>query len=194
MSISRRFFLRSAVAASAGFAIVPNLISCSPNQSKLNVAIIGVGGRGGAQWKSCLNEEGVEVENIVAMCDVDDARAKSGFLKFPNAKKYKDFRKMFDEMANQIDAVMISTPDHTHFPAAMAAMQLGKHIYVEKPLAHNVWQLRTLKKAAHHYNVITQMGNQGHATDGIRRVKEWIDAGIIGDVKEVLAWFNGPAF
>ena len=194
MSISRRFFLRSAVAASAGFAIVPNLISCSPNQSKLNVAIIGVGGRGGAQWKSCLNEEGVEVENIVAMCDVDDARAKSGFLKFPNAKKYKDFRKMFDEMANQIDAVMISTPDHTHFPAAMAAMQLGKHIYVEKPLAHNVWQLRTLKKAAHHYNVITQMGNQGHATDGIRRVKEWIDAGIVGDVKEVLAWFNGPAF
>ena len=193
-SISRRKFLLSAGAAGAGIAFIPNLISCSPNEKRLNIAIIGVGGRGSAQWGACLNEEKVPVENVVAMCDVDENRAASGFNTFPNAKKYKDFRKMFDEMGNQIDAVMVSTPDHVHFAATMAAMQLGKHVYVEKPLAHNVWQLRTLQKAAHYYKVITQMGNQGHATDGIRRVKEWVDAGIIGEVKEIIAWFNGPEF
>ena len=193
-SISRRNFLRSAAAVSAGVAIIPNLISCSPNQKRANIAIIGVGGRGGAQWGACLNEDKVPIENVVAMCDVDDGRAAGGYNAFPKAKKYKDFRKMFDEMGNQIDAVMVSTPDHTHFAAAMAAMQLGKHVLVEKPLAHNIWQLRTLRKAAEHYGVITQMGNQGHATDGIRRVKEWVDAGVTGDVKEVLAWFNGPTF
>ena len=176
-SISRRNFLRSASVITTGALFVPNLMSCSPS-GKLNIAIIGVGGRGKAQWSACLNEEKVEAENVVALCDVDENRAREGFNTFPNAKKYKDFRKMFDEIGNQIDAVMVSTPDHTHFTATMAAMQLGKHVFVEKPLAHNVWQLRTLKKAAHYYKVITQMGNQGHATDGIRRVKEWI--GIYG--------------
>ncbi len=185
--ISRRTFLRSASAVTAGAVIIPNFISCSPSK-KINIAIVGVGGRGKAQWSVCTNE------NVVAMCDVDDKRAAEGYEAYPNAKRYKDFRKMLDDMGKQIDAVMISTPDHTHFPAAMAAMQLGKHVFVEKPLAHNIWQLRTLQKAAHHYNVITQMGNQGHATDGIRRVKEWVDAGILGDVKEVLAWFDGPEF
>jgi predicted dehydrogenase len=185
--ISRRNFLRTASAVTAGAVFIPNLISCSPSK-KLNIAVIGVGGRGKANWSSCPEE------NIVALCDVDENRAAEGFNTFPNARRFKDFRKMFDEMANEIDAVLVSTPDHTHFAATMAAMQLGKHVYVEKPLAHNVWQLRTLKKAAHHYNVITQMGNQGHATDGIRRIKEWVDAGITGDVKEVIAWFNGPEF
>ncbi len=128
------------------------------------------------------------------MCDVNDESAAEGYKTFPKAKRYKDYRKMFDEMADEIDAVMVSTPDHSHFPAAMAAMQLGKHVFVEKPLAHNVWQLRTLKKAAEYYNVITQMGNQGHTTDGIRKVKEWYDAGVTGEVKEIFAWFNGPEF
>ena len=186
-NVSRRNFLKSASAVTAGAVIIPNFLSAAPSK-KLNIAIIGVGGRGKAQWNSCNDD------NIVAMCDVDETRASEGFNAFPKAKKYKDFRKMFDEMAGEIDAVMVSTPDHTHFPAAMAAMQLGKHIFVEKPLAHNIWQLRTLKKAAHHYKVISQMGNQGHATEGIRRIKEWVDAGILGDVKEVLAWFNGPSF
>ncbi len=185
--VSRRKFLLSASAVSAGAVFIPNLISCSPSK-KINIAVIGVGGRGKANWSECLNE------NIVAMCDVDDERASEGFTTVPNAKRYKDYRKMFDEMGSQIDAVLVSTPDHSHFPAAMAAMELGKHVYVEKPLAHNIWQLRTLRKAADHYNVITQMGNQGHATDGIRRVKEWVDAGITGNVKEVFAWFDGPEF
>ncbi|MCF6332217.1 MAG: Gfo/Idh/MocA family oxidoreductase [Draconibacterium sp.] len=186
-SISRRKFLQSVSAVTAGAVIIPNLLSCSPSK-KINIAVIGVGGRGKANWSACMQE------NIVALCDVDENRAAEGFKTFPNAKRYKDYRKMFDEMANEIDAVIVAIPDHSHFPATMAAMQLGKNVYVEKPLAHNVWQLRTLKKAAHYYNVITQMGNQGHATDGIRRVKEWVDAGITGDVKEVFAWFNGPEF
>jgi hypothetical protein len=186
-SLSRRNFMKTASAFSAGAVFIPHLISCSPSK-KLNIAVVGVGGRGKANWSSCPEE------NIVALCDVDENRAAEGFSTFPNARRFKDFRKMFDEMGGEIDAVLISTPDHTHFAATMAAMQLGKHVYVEKPLAHNVWQLRTLKKAARHYNVITQMGNQGHTTDGIRRVKEWVDAGVIGEVREVLAWFNGPEF
>lgn len=192
-SVSRRSFIRSASALTAGAAFIPHFLSCSPSK-RMNVAIVGVGGRGGAQWGACLNQEGVPIENVVAMCDVDDNSAAKGFNTFPKAKKYKDYRKMLDEMGKEIDVVMISTPDHSHFPAAMAAMQLGKHVYVEKPLAHNVWQLRTLKKAAHEYNVITQMGNQGHATEGIRRVKEWVDADVIGEVKEIIAWFDGPEF
>ena len=122
-NVSRRNFLKSASATTAGAVIIPNLLSASPSK-KINIAIIGVGGRGKAQWSSCKDD------NIVAMCDVDEARASEGFNAFPKAKHYKDFRKMFDEMANEIDAIMVSTPDHTHFPAAMAAMQLGKHIFV----------------------------------------------------------------
>ncbi len=183
-NLSRRSFLRSTSAVAAGTLIIPNLLSCSAN-NKLNIAVIGVGGRGQANWSKATKE------NIVAMCDVDDNRAAEGFKLFPKAKKYKDFRVMFDEMANQIDAVIISTPDHTHFAATMIAMQLGKHVYVEKPLAHNIWQLRTLKKAAKHYGIISQMGNQGHTTNGIRLIKEWYDAGVLGQVKEIHAWF-GP--
>jgi len=180
-NLSRRSFMKTASAAAAGVLIIPNLIRCSPN-NRLNIAVIGVGGRGEASWTQ------VPKESIVAMCDVDDRESAKGFEACPNARRYKDFRKMFDEMAKDIDAVIIATPDHTHFPAAMAAMQLGKHVFVEKPLAHNIWQLRTLKKAAKHYGVVSQMGNQGHTTNGIRLVKEWYEAGILGQVKEVIAW------
>jgi len=189
-SISRRTFLRTAGAVGTGAVIIPNFIRCAPSK-QINVAFIGVGGRAGEHLKQCSTVENV---NFVAFCDVDDERAKGAYEAYPDVKRFKDFRKMFDKMGKEIDAVFVSTPDHTHFAATMAAMQLGKHVYVEKPLAHNVWQLRTLKKAAHYYKVITQMGNQGHATDGIRRVKEWYDAGITGDVTEVIAWFNGPEF
>ena len=127
--------------------------------------MIGVGGRGKANWSK------IPKENIVALCDVDDNRAASGYKMFPKVKKYKDFRVMFDQMAKEIDAVIITTPDHTHFAATMIAMELGIHVYVEKPLAHNVWQLRTMKKAAQYYKVISQMGNQGHTTNGIRLIK-----------------------
>lgn len=194
-NVSRRSFMKTTAAVSAGAMILPTLKSCSPN-SKLNLAFIGVGGRGAANIKGCnmMDENGIPLNNIVTLCDVSEDRATSGFDQFPNAKRFTDFRVMFDKMGKEIDAVVIATPDHTHFPATMAAMQLGKHVMVEKPLAHNIWQLRTLRKAADYYGVVTQMGNQGHTTEGIRFVKEWYEAGVLGEVKEVIAWFNGPNF
>ena len=194
-NVSRRSFVKSTAAFTAGAMILPTLKSCSPN-SKLNLAFVGVGGRGAANLKGCaqFNEEMVATNNIVALCDISEERAASGFEQFPNAKRFTDFRVMLDKMGKEIDAVVITTPDHTHFPAAMASMELGKHVYVDKPLAHNIWQLRTLRKAAKHYNVISQLGNQGHTTEGIRFVKEWYEADVLGDVTEVFAWFNGPKF
>lgn len=192
---SRRNFLKATSVLAAGTILVPNLISCKTPGNKLNIAVIGAGGRGqdnwGALFKKTADGKKVIEENIVALCDVDDERAANAFKTFPSAKRYKDFRKMFDEMGSQIDAVIVATPDHTHFPATMAAMQLGKHVYCEKPLAHNVWELRTMKKAANYYKIVSQMGNQGHTTNGIRLIKEWYDAGVLGQVKEVHAWF-GP--
>ena len=191
---SRRKFLKNTTALSSGVVLLPNLITASAND-KLNLAFIGVGGRAGRNIESCdIKKMGVATNNIVALCDVSDERAAEGYAAYPNAKRFTDFRKMFDAMADEIDAVVISTPDHTHFPATIAAMELGKHVYVEKPLAHNIWELRTMKKAAAHYPVITQMGNQGHTTNGIRQIKEWYEAGVLGEVKEVIAWFNGPHF
>ena len=185
-NLSRRSFIARSAAVAAGTVLLPGLSACKPG--KVNIAFIGVGGRAQDHWVDC------QTENVVALCDVNDIAAADGFKTFPNAKRFKDFRVMFDKMAGDIDAVIVATPDHVHFPAAMAAMQLGKHVYVEKPLAHNIWQIRTLQKAAKHYNVINAMGIQGHATMGIRYVKEWYEAGILGEVKEVLAWFEGPQF
>ncbi|MBT5493757.1 MAG: Gfo/Idh/MocA family oxidoreductase, partial [Flavobacteriaceae bacterium] len=170
---SRRSFIKHTSALSSGLLILPSLYSFSAN-NRLNIAVIGVGGRGRANWSR------VPQENIVAMCDVDDNRAKDGYNMHPNVRKFKDFRVMFDKMHKEIDAVIISTPDHTHFAATMAAMELGKHVYVEKPLAHNVWELRALKKAAKYYKIVSQMGNQGHTTNGIRLIKEWYEAGVLG--------------
>ncbi len=185
-NLSRRSFIARSAAVAAGAAFLPGLVGCKPG--KINIAVIGVGGRGEDDWRECMNE------NVVALCDVSESAAAEGFKTFPKAKRFKDFRVMFDKMASEIDAVIVATPDHVHFAATMAAMQLGKHVYVEKPLAHNIWQLRTLRKAAKHYNVITQMGNQGHSTMGIRYIKEWYEAGVLGNVKEVIAWFDGPGF
>lgn len=194
-NVSRRSFVKQTSMASAGFMILPSLKSYSPN-SKLNLAFVGVGGRSMANIRGCVQADGNgnTANNVVALCDVSDQRAADGYKAYPKARNFTDFRKMLDAMGDEIDAVVISTPDHTHFPAAMAAMQLGKHVYVEKPLAHNIWQLRTLKKAASYYDIISQMGNQGHTTEGIRFVKEWYDAGVLGEVREVIAWFNGPHF
>lgn len=181
---SRRIFLRQTTALGLGSIVLPSFMSNSPSM-RLNIAVIGVGGRGRASWSK------VPRESIVAMCDVDDRMSADAFKECPNAKKYKDFRVMFDEMAKDIDAVIVATPDHTHFAAAMAAMELGKHVFVEKPLTHNIWQSRTLKKAAKYYKVVSQMGNQGHTTHGIRQIKEWYDAGVLGQVKEVIRWSQG---
>ena len=181
---SRRGFLRSGLGVAAAFTIVPSHVlgaGRTAPSGKLNIACIGVGGRGGASVGGCRGE------NIVAMCDVDDRRAGGQFDKFPKAKKYRDFRKMLDEMDKQIDAVTVATPDHTHAAAAMDAIRRGKHVYCEKPLAHSIYEIRELMKAAHKHKVVTQLGNQGHSFDTIRTFCEWIWDGAIGNVTEVHA-------
>jgi predicted dehydrogenase len=199
---SRRTFLKSASTTAAAAFAFPAILRAqaggSPN-NRLNVAVIGAGGRGGAAVTAVRNE------NVVAICDVDEPRAdgslKSISERHPTesagiaaAKRFTDYRKMFDQLGNQIDAVTISTPDHMHFPAAMTALALGKHVYVEKPLTHTVWEARELTKAARAKKVVTQMGNQGHAGEGCRILKEWVEAGVLGEVREVVSWTNRPFF
>lgn len=154
--------------------------------SKLNIAICGAGGRG------LVAVRGLAMENIVAICDVDEGMAADARKENPNARYFQDYRKMLDAMAGEIDAVTVSTPDHMHFPIAMSAMDHGKHVFVEKPLAHTVWETRQLRLKAAEKGVATQMGNQGHANEGTRLMREWIQAGAIGNVTEVHHWTNRP--
>ena len=183
---NRRDMLKTSAAVGAGFWLgaARKAHSASPNE-KLNIACIGVGGRGGA------NVGGVSGENIVALCDVDEKRAGRKFQSFEKARKYQDFRKMLDEMDKVIDAVVISTPDHTHFHPARQAMLMGKHCYCEKPLAHSAWECRELTNIAKKMNVATQLGNQRHAHDGMRRTVEAVRAGVIGQVKEAYCFIGG---
>ena len=187
---SRRNFIKKTSAAAAASTTIP-LFSIGKEggnvNSKINVAVVGIAGMGGY-----ATNEAAKKQNLVALCDLDQKKAGGVFKKHPNAAQFKDYRVMMDKMHKDIDAVAISTPDHTHFPAAMAAMEKGKHVFIQKPLAHNIWQVRTLQKAAKHYNVVTQMGNQGHTFPGMHRIKEWTDAGVVGDVIEVITWTNRP--
>ena len=152
----------------------------TPPSQKVRLAAIGVGGMGGAD----LGGLAPHCE-VVALCDVDWRRAAGSFEKFPSAKKFKDFRKMFDAEAKNFDAVLVATPDHFHAVAAMAAIQQGKHVYCEKPLAHSVGEVRALMAAAKQQNVVTQLGNQGHSFNSIRDCVEWIQAGAIGQVHTI---------
>jgi predicted dehydrogenase len=181
---SRRQFVKSATGAIAAFTIVPRHVlgqGYTPPSEKLNVACIGLGNRG----KASLH--GVHNENIVALCDVDLRTAGDAFSNRPKAKAYRDYRKLFDEMGDRIDAVTVATPDHTHAVIAMEAIKRGKHVYCEKPLAHSIHEVRELRKAAHEHKVVTQLGNQGHSYDTIRTFCEWIWDGAIGNVTEVHA-------
>ena len=186
--IRRNFIKTSGILLGSTFCL-PSILASKNLNSRLNIGLIGVGGRGIQNWKPIVGSE-----NIVAMCDVDDRWAYKALNEIkqahPNVKKFKDYRVMFDKMKNSLDAIIISTPDHTHFHAAITAMELGLHVCIEKPLAHNVWECRTLKKAANYYGVVSQMANQGHTTNGIRQVKEWYESGILGEVREVHAWFG----
>ena len=188
--VSRRQFLAGASAAAA-FTLVPrHVLAASGTQApsdKLNIAGVGIGGMGKSNVGACKSQ------NIVALCDVDWAYAKDVFNEYPNARKWKDYRKMLDEQKD-IDAVIIATPDHAHAVIAMEAMRRGKHVYVQKPMTHTVYEARMLTEAARKYKVVTQMGNQGHSGDGVRKICEWIWAGIIGDVKEAHAWTNRPVW
>ncbi len=190
--ISRRHFFYGTLLAGAvpgaGFGSAASLKRLgykSPNE-KLNIAAIGAGGKGASDIAGCAGE------NIVAMADPDDKRAEKTFKAYPNVPKYKDFRRMLDKEGKNIDAVLVSCPDHMHASAAMWAMERGKHVYCQKPLTRTVWEARQLELAAAKYGVATQMGNQGYSQPGARECCEIIWSGDIGTVTEVHAWTNRP--
>lgn len=186
---SRRGFLRHSAAVGVGFWAaggVQAADSKSPNE-KLSFACIGVGGKGNGDTDNVS-----QLGNIVALCDIDENRLNDKAKKFPDAKKFFDFRKMLDEMGKSIDAVTVSTPDHTHAPASIMAMKMGKHVYCQKPLTHSVYEARMMREVAKENKVCTQMGNQGTAEDGLRRAVEIIRDGVIGPVREVHVWTNRP--
>ena len=186
-ALSRRHFIKTTSLAAGAVAFgVPTLLRAANLNSKLNIASIGVMGQGESDTNYCSGE------NIVALCDVDSARAAKQREKYAGAKFYQDFRKMFDEMGKGIDAVTVTTPDHFHAIAASHAMRLGKHVYCQKPLVQTIYEARYLRKLAHETGVVTQMGNQGSAADGLRRAVECIQAGVIGQVREVHIWTNRP--
>ena len=190
--VTRRTFLRDMAWTGSNLIILLNSRSVYSTQAneRLNIAGIGVGGRGAD------DVNGVASENVIALCDVDEKHAAQTFERYPKAKRYKDFRKMLDEMHQKIDAVVIGTPDHTHAPAGVMAMKLGKHCYCEKPLAHSTYEARVMAEVAREKKLVTQMGTQIHAESNYRRVVELIQTGAIGTVREVHVWlganFSGP--
>ncbi|HUC81652.1 MAG TPA: Gfo/Idh/MocA family oxidoreductase, partial [Flavisolibacter sp.] len=194
LQASRRSFLKNTAIATAGFFIVPRHVLgrgfLAPSD-KLIVAGIGVGGKGESDIMSFYKSGKAD---IAFLCDVDDRRAANSRKAFPKAKYYKDWREMLDKEAKNFDAVSVSTPDHNHAVQAYAAMQLGKHVYVQKPLTHDVYEARVLTDAAKKYKVVTQMGNQGASGDGVRQLMDWYDAGIIGDVHTVYSWTDRPVW
>jgi predicted dehydrogenase len=194
MHNSRRKFIRNAAIAGGGFFIIPRHVMgrgfVAPSD-KLNIAGIGAGGKGESDLTEFAKSPNV---NIVALCDVDDRQAKKSREKFPKASYYRDYREMLDKEKSTIDACSISTPDNTHAVATLAAMQLGKHVYTQKPLTHDIYEARILAQAAGKYKVVTQMGNQGGSGEGVRKAKEMYDAGMIGVVTEAHAWTNRPVW
>jgi len=189
--ISRREFIETSALAIGGLTIVPvhavaGLGHVAPSD-KLNVAGIGIGGMGSGDL-----EDVAKTENIVALCDVDwSSQVENVFKLYPKAQRYKDYRVMLDR-EKDIDAVIVATPDHTHAVISMEAIRRGKHVYTEKPLTHTVYEARMLTEAARKHNVATQMGNQGQAGDGPRRLQEMIHDGAIGAIEEVHVWTDRP--
>ncbi len=183
-SFPRRDFLRGAVVLGVGSAL-GSRAQAGPNE-KLNIGIIGTSGR------ALSNIEGVQGENIVAVCDIDDRNLNEARGRFPKAQGFEDFRKLIEMQG--LDAVVVSTADHTHAPASAMALRLGKHVYCEKPLTHSVYEARTVAKMAKEAKVATQMGTQIHATDNYRRVVEVVRSGAIGPIKEVHVWCTGKTW
>jgi hypothetical protein len=192
--MKRRKFIKQTAGASAAFTIVPSFVlggnHIAPSDT-LYVACIGVGGRGNAIVNGLHNTKKVK---FVALCDVDERRAKDAFKKFPKVAQYKDFRKIYDKHLNEIDAFTVATPDHTHAVVSLPFMRAKKHAYVEKPLTHNIHEARLMTQVAKEHNLVTQMGNIGSSTDGMRTTQEWLDAGVIGRVYKVDCWTNRPVW
>ena len=191
---NRRDFIKNTALAAAAFMIVPRHVLgrgfVAPSD-RLLIASIGVGGKGQSDI-AMFDKSGKA--SISFLCDVDDRRAAKSINAFPKAKYYKDWREMFDKDHKNFDAVSVATPDHNHAIQTLAAMQLGKHVYVQKPLTHDIYEARILTQAAKKYKVVTQMGNQGASNDGTRIMKEWYEADLIGDVHTVYAWTDRPVW
>lgn len=192
--MNRRTFVKNTLATGAAAAALPQFslgrAGGSPN-SRLNIAFIGAGNIAKMAF------EGTPDENWVALCDVDTTYLDEAKAKYPqakNARVFRDFREMFDKMGKEIDAVCVSTPDHTHFVATMWAFENGNHVCTQKPLTRTIWEARALRQAAAEKGVVTNMANQGHTYDGIRQCREWLEAGAIGDVTEVHSWEGGPSW
>jgi len=186
--VSRRAFLHgTAVATGVTVLADPFSARCYAANAKPNFANFGVGGRGGAHVGPAASG------NLIAACDANKNTA-ADVAKKHNAKAYDDYRKVFDELMKDIDGVFIATPDHTHFPIAYTAIKNGKHCYCEKPLTHGIWEARQLATLTKEKKVATQMGNQGHANNEIRRIVTWVQAGVIGEIKEVHTWTNRPVW
>ena len=190
-NMSRRSFLETSGVVAAGFTILPSSVISGLGKrapsDKLNIAVVGIGGMGNSNLKAVK-----ATENIVALCDVDWAYSKDVFAENPNAKAYWDWRKMYDEMGKSVDAVIVATADHTHAIIAATAITLGKHVFVQKPLTHTVYESRLLTRLAEQYKVATQMGNQGASAEGVNLTQEWIQNGEIGEVKKVESFTDRP--
>ncbi len=191
--LRRKFVQTTALAAGAAMIVPRHVLGRGfiPPSDKLNIAAIGAGGKGASDIANAWNNG---ANNVVALADVDFARCKASLDRFPDAQRFRDFRKMLDTVGKDIDAVTISTPDHTHAVAAMACMQLGKHVYVQKPLTHNIKEARMLTESARKYKVVTQMGNQGASNPTQKKMMEWLDKGMIGKVHTVYIWTNRPVW
>jgi predicted dehydrogenase len=188
--MSRRNFVNDVAQAGLAFTIVPRHVLggrgfVAPSD-KLNIASIGCGGKG---WSDI---QGVSAENIYALCDVDWHSAQDAFTAYPQAKKFRDFREMLDREGKNIDAVTVSTPDHVHAAATMAALRMDKPVFCQKPLARTLGEVRAVAAEAGRRRLPTQMGNQGHTFEGMRQIREWVEAGVIGTVREVNYWTNRP--
>ncbi|MGI4864601.1 MAG: Gfo/Idh/MocA family protein [Janthinobacterium lividum] len=192
---SRRTFLKQSAATTAGILIVPRFVlggkGYTAPSDQLVVACVGVGGQGEVDVNGLAKTGKVRISYL---CDVDDRRAAASRKAFPHATYYKDWRRLLDKEAKNFDAISVTTPDHNHAAVTLAAMQLGKHVYVQKPLTHDLYEARTLTEAAKRYNVVTQMGNQGASDDGVRQLREWYDAGVIGEVHTVYCWTDRPVW
>jgi predicted dehydrogenase len=184
---SRRDFLKTTALSGVGLLAAEQAWAQEGANDKINFACIGVGGKGDSDTADCAKHG-----NVVAICDIDDNTLNKAGEKYPNAKKYNDFRKMLEEMGKSIDAVTVSTPDHTHAPAAAMAMKMGKHCFGQKPLTHSIWEARRLGEIAREKKVATQMGNQGTASSDLRRAAAMLRAGAVGEVREVHVWTNRP--
>jgi len=189
----RRDFIKKTSMGAAGFMIVPRHVLGGKDfvapSDKFNIVGIGAGGKGFSDLSACAKSPNAAV---IAFCDVDDRQAVEAKKSWPDAKYYHDFREMLNKHEKDIDGVTISTPDHMHAVAAYDAMQRGKHVYVQKPLTHDIYEARVLTQAAEKYKVVTQMGNQGASGDGVRKMKEMYDSGLIGMVERVVCWTNRP--